>query len=104
MYQGAVAGVPQYFSDQGHPVPPNYNPADWIMAVAQSTPEHELDEAGFFPSDVREEEKGLDPSDDNEGYLFGSTGRNSFLIRNPGKKFNDKQHISSATEVKLLFK
>eukprot|EP00957_Ditylum_brightwellii_P093988 7156632-Ditylum_brightwellii.AAC.1 len=31
MYQGAVAGVPQYFSDQGHPVPPNYNPADWIM-------------------------------------------------------------------------
>jgi hypothetical protein len=31
MYQGAVTEVPSYFGERGHPNPPNYNPADWIM-------------------------------------------------------------------------
>lgn len=31
MYQGAVSEVPDYFGARGHPNPPNYNPADWIM-------------------------------------------------------------------------
>ena len=31
MYQGSVRGVPRYFKERGHPNPPNYNPADWIM-------------------------------------------------------------------------
>lgn len=31
MYQGAVADVPDYFAARGHPSPPNYNPADFIM-------------------------------------------------------------------------
>lgn len=31
MYQGSVQNVPQFFGNCGHPNPPNYNPADWIM-------------------------------------------------------------------------
>jgi ABC-2 type transporter len=31
MYQGPVNQVPEYFGARSNPVPPNYNPADWIM-------------------------------------------------------------------------
>jgi ABC-type multidrug transport system ATPase subunit len=31
MYQGSVNDIPSYFADRGHPNPPNYNPADWVM-------------------------------------------------------------------------
>jgi ABC-type multidrug transport system ATPase subunit len=53
MYQGAVGSVPSYFGDRGHPCPPNYNPADWIMNVAQSVELVQLNKAGFFPKDTR---------------------------------------------------
>jgi ABC-type multidrug transport system ATPase subunit len=53
MYQGKVADVPRYFMDRGQPVPANYNPADWIMKVAQANTIEALNEADFFPSDER---------------------------------------------------
>jgi hypothetical protein len=53
MYQGAVTDVPKYFGLKGNPLPPNYNPADWIMTVAQKYTEEELDAAGYFPKDER---------------------------------------------------
>jgi ABC-type multidrug transport system ATPase subunit len=53
MYQGSVEDVPQYFEDRSSPLPPKYNPADWIMNVAQATPIEDLDELGFFPKDER---------------------------------------------------
>ena len=31
MYQGPVSHVSEYFGARGHPCPPNYNPADFIM-------------------------------------------------------------------------
>jgi ABC-type multidrug transport system ATPase subunit len=31
MYQGPVKGIPDFFGPRGFPVPPNYNPADWII-------------------------------------------------------------------------
>jgi len=31
MYQGSVENVPSFFASCGHPAPPNFNPADWIM-------------------------------------------------------------------------
>lgn len=54
MYQGPVQAVPTYFENCRHPVPPNYNPADWIMSIAQQVPENQLDEDGFFPKDNRQ--------------------------------------------------
>jgi hypothetical protein len=54
MYQGSVVDVPMYFEDRGHPLPPKYNPADWIMNVAQSVKIEELDKQGYFPKDERQ--------------------------------------------------
>lgn len=54
MYQGPTQDVPQYFGQRGHPCPPHYNPADWVMNVAQSVPMKQLDKRGFFPSDQRD--------------------------------------------------
>jgi hypothetical protein len=51
MYQGAVAAVDEYFGAREHPLPPKYNPADWIMIVAQSVSEDELESQGFFEKD-----------------------------------------------------
>lgn len=31
MYEGEVSNLNDHFSKRGHPVPPNYNPSDWIM-------------------------------------------------------------------------
>jgi ABC-type multidrug transport system ATPase subunit len=31
MYQGSVKDVPSWFGARGHPIPRNYNPADWII-------------------------------------------------------------------------
>eukprot|EP00980_Cylindrotheca_fusiformis_P027771 scaffold22559_cov111-Cylindrotheca_fusiformis.AAC.10 len=54
MYQGAVDDIADYFEVRGHPLPPRYNPADWIMDVAQSVPIDELNQLGFFPKDERD--------------------------------------------------
>lgn len=53
MYQGPVTEVAAYFEARGHPSPPNYNPADWIMRVALTSSIEELEQAGFFPKDKR---------------------------------------------------
>ena len=53
MYQGPVDNVPDWFSARGDPLPPKYNPADWVMSVAQSLTLEELEEKGYFPKDER---------------------------------------------------
>jgi ABC-type multidrug transport system ATPase subunit len=53
MYQGSVRDVPDFFETRGYPVPPNYNPGDWIMNVALSHTVPDLDAAGYFPKDDR---------------------------------------------------
>lgn len=49
MYEGKRAGVPAKFIACGYPLPPNYNPSDWVMSVAQSVKVEVLEKAGFFP-------------------------------------------------------
>mmetsp|Transcript_49349 Transcript_49349/g.119684 ORF Transcript_49349/g.119684 Transcript_49349/m.119684 type:complete len:738 (+) Transcript_49349:311-2524(+) len=53
MFQGLVTEVPGYFAERNHPLPKNYNPADWIMNVAQANPIEQLEKDGFFPLDER---------------------------------------------------
>ena len=48
MYQGSVMNVPTFFEACACPVPPNYNPADWIMTVAQRTSDVDLISDGFY--------------------------------------------------------
>jgi ABC-type multidrug transport system ATPase subunit len=52
MYQGSVEKVPTFFESCSHPVPANYNPADWIMDVAQRIPQEDLIKDGFFPKEA----------------------------------------------------
>jgi hypothetical protein len=54
MFQGLVQDVPLYFRERNHPLPKNYNPADWIMNVAQANDIIQLDVDGFFPKDTRD--------------------------------------------------
>jgi len=54
MFQGLVEDVPSYFKERNQPLPKNYNPADWIMNVAQANSIEQLDEDGFFPEDDRD--------------------------------------------------
>lgn len=59
MYQGSVDGVYEFFGKRGQPVPEHYNPADWIMDVAQRNSKEELEKNQFFPPDERVLEKAL---------------------------------------------
>ena len=49
MYEGRRANANQKFAACGYPLPPNYNPADWVMTVAQTVRTEDLQSAGFFP-------------------------------------------------------
>ena len=87
--------VPSFFSDHGYKMPDNYNPADWVMKVAQQTPVEELNKHGFF------QENGIDVSpatnpDDVEGVdaLGGSRHGNT------GKPY---KKISQMEQTKELF-
>lgn len=42
IYSGEASKAVSYFEEQGHPCPPNYNPAEYLadlISVDQSTPE-----------------------------------------------------------------
>lgn len=97
MYQGSVPNVPAFFGNCGHPNPPNYNPADWIMNVAQSVDEKTLDADGFFPKDERQME---DPFTEEEGKDdLGITITGHYA--EPGF---DARRVGALTQVKMLFK
>lgn len=49
LFSGNVASLAPYFEQRGYAVPDQYNPADWIMHVAQAYSTAELQAAGFFP-------------------------------------------------------
>mmetsp|Transcript_8123 Transcript_8123/g.11706 ORF Transcript_8123/g.11706 Transcript_8123/m.11706 type:complete len:636 (+) Transcript_8123:143-2050(+) len=86
MYQGSVADVPTFFGDCGYQLPPNFNPADWIMQVALTSTPDDLEAAGFFRKDHRAIEDPIvdeSPSKDRPG--------------------SDTGHVGFATQTKLLY-
>jgi ABC-type multidrug transport system ATPase subunit len=54
LFQGPVKDVPLSFAACGYPVPINFNPADWVVNVAQKYAIPDLERAGFFQDDDRE--------------------------------------------------
>lgn len=91
MYQGPVDSVADYFGARGHPCPRNYNPADWIMKIAQKVPIQELEEAGFFPRDERKERVTTEV-DTSE----------VIILRNQSIPQADEKPPSMATEISML--
>ncbi len=66
MYQGSVQNVPTYFETRSRPVPPNYNPADWIMEVAQRVSDEDLIRDGFYAKEsltIKDGDAGSDKYD-----------------------------------------
>lgn len=64
-----------YFAQRGFPIPEAYNPADWIMDVAQMHSPRELEAAGFFPPPPTEyNETGNDQHDyqNNKSEQYGN--------------------------------
>ena len=49
MFEGRRETLGPKFASCGYPLPQNYNPADWVMEVAQRHKNDALEEAGFFP-------------------------------------------------------
>jgi ABC-type multidrug transport system ATPase subunit len=97
MYQGPVTDVPNYFRERGHPNPPNYNPADWIMNVAQSIPIPELDRQGFFPKDERNLPAAFTDKADGKDEL----GR-TLTVHHASGDFDDSP-VGMMTQVTMLF-
>uniref|UniRef100_A0A7S2LEQ2 ABC transporter domain-containing protein n=1 Tax=Leptocylindrus danicus TaxID=163516 RepID=A0A7S2LEQ2_9STRA len=84
MYNGRVEGVPASFGELGYPCPPNYNPSDHMMLVAQTVEETKLEADGFFPADTRD----LPPVE--------KIGKSDATVDNT-------ERVSKTTELKLLF-
>lgn len=96
LFQGSVKSVPEVFASRGHPCPINYNPADWVINVAQKYPISMLEQCGFFAEDGRAVIEATQP---NKG--------EDFLGNTVNKKMTstelDDEPPSLGTQVKLLF-
>jgi ABC-type multidrug transport system ATPase subunit len=98
MYQGSTQNVPAVFAQNNHPVPPNYNPADWIMNVAQVYDEKKLVADGFFPEDKR----GM-----AECFTDGVDGKDGLGITmtdHTKEAGYDSRPVGMGTEIQMLFK
>ena len=99
MYQGPVKTVPEFFAACGHPCPHVYNPADWVVNVAQKYPIGELEQCGFYKNDER---KVIEATIPRKGQnIFGQTiTKRRFHQRGNG----DEKSSTIWTQVKLLFR
>jgi ABC-type multidrug transport system ATPase subunit len=97
MYQGSTQKVPAVFAECKHPVPPNYNPADWIMNVAQVYDQKQLVADGFFPEDKRQMAECF--TDD-----VGKDGLGITVTDHTNEAGFDKRPVGMVTETQMLFK
>ena len=104
MYEGEVRDVPNFFEARGHPVPPHYNPADWIMNAAQAVPAKELAKRGYFPSDARSwtQTEALFVDEEDGRNALGITDHHH---NGEGTSIKDNEkRIGFITQVSMLFK
>jgi ABC-type multidrug transport system ATPase subunit len=94
MHQGAVATICDDFSTRGYPVPPNYNPADWVLDVAQINSVEELERKGFF---------GQMPAGHLSNIRSSKTNTRYSKLQ-VGLDIPDRQHVSHWTEFQQLQK
>jgi hypothetical protein len=59
MHQGLTRDIPIDFERMGYKVPENYNPADWILDVAQEESMETLEAHGFFPKHEESDEESV---------------------------------------------
>eukprot|EP00573_Skeletonema_grethae_P011544 CAMPEP_0201692650 /NCGR_PEP_ID=MMETSP0578-20130828/5475_1 /ASSEMBLY_ACC=CAM_ASM_000663 /TAXON_ID=267565 /ORGANISM="Skeletonema grethea, Strain CCMP 1804" /LENGTH=730 /DNA_ID=CAMNT_0048178061 /DNA_START=80 /DNA_END=2269 /DNA_ORIENTATION=- len=98
MYQGKVNDVPAFFAKHNHPMPPNYNPADHIMEVAQQYSQEQLLREGFFARDERNLPEAIVPREEKE--LLESLG-----VSAHGDISDDEwKHVGFVTESLMLLK
>lgn len=79
LYQGSVTDIPTYFADRGHALPPNFNPADWIINVAQQFDVETLTNDGFFEPDNRDDDEPKTPGAGED--FIGRRKKNRQLLR-----------------------
>jgi ABC-type multidrug transport system ATPase subunit len=112
MYQGTGEGVTDYFAARHHPLPARYNPADWIMIVAQTVPVKELEEAGYFPKtieeaegDISQDEPTEQPSVEGSSALHSQQHETEEKSSSVGmKKAADGRRVSTTTQISWLVK
>jgi ABC-type multidrug transport system ATPase subunit/ABC-type multidrug transport system permease subunit len=106
LYGGRVQDVPGFFEQRGFPCPPHYNPADWIVNVAQTTRMDDLRAKGFFVA----------PEDSNSSHQSNNGDlrrrKSSAPKLKPLTIVNNRQFVDAATkethpgffvQTKLLF-
>lgn len=94
MFQGPVPVIPDHFARLGYPVPANYNPADWVIDVAQRNSVIELQKHGFFRDDDRVIEEPLIPGRGQDA--LGQT------VVNDSKSIGDEAKHGIWTQTRLL--
>lgn len=99
MYEGSVSNVPAFFAMHDFAMPPNYNPADWIMMVAQMQDVKELESAGFFPKDERPLAEAFEGNEIEGKDALGNTVARASVIGNV-----DERHVSQFTEFVWLLR
>lgn len=97
MYQGPTVDVPDYFGERGHPNPPHFNPADWIMQVAQSVSLEQLNKDGFFPKDTR------DIGDAFSGHEEGKDALGITITTRDANSEEDDPQPGMGTQIQMLF-
>jgi ABC-type multidrug transport system permease subunit len=100
LFQGPVKDVPSTFATCGYPVPNNFNPADWVVNVAQKYPIPDLERAGFFQNDTR---KVCSPTAPLKGQNMLGEPLDQHRLTMMGKN-NDDDPPGLWAQVKLLYR
>ncbi|KAL3778439.1 hypothetical protein HJC23_007660 [Cyclotella cryptica] len=97
MYQGTVDACPEYFAQHNYPVPKNYNPADWIMTIAQKYSQEQLLSENFCTKNYLCLSTAAPPEDDALVIPLGVGGSSDISD-------DEWKHVTFGTEVRLLFR